>query len=83
MPATRRGLSSLGGDDRVHRSDLDRTLDAVHAVELGGDLGQLLGPHRRPQLGQLGAELGALRTAGLGHPRVQLQDPRVAGRPRG
>ncbi|MCW2915771.1 MAG: transposase, partial [Actinomycetia bacterium] len=29
-------------DDRVHRADVDRPLDAVHAVELGGHLGELL-----------------------------------------
>ena len=50
-----------GADDRVDRADLDGALDAVHAVELGGHLAELLGPHGRAHLGQLGGELRRAR----------------------
>ena len=39
--------AEVGGlDDAVHRTDLAGPLDAVHGVELGGHVAQLLGAHR-------------------------------------
>ena len=68
----------VGADDGVDRADRDGAVDAVHRVELGRHLAELLGPHRRAQLGELGGERAPARTPDasasrrleLGHARV-------------
>ena len=55
-------------DDGVDRPDADGAVDAVDAVELRGDLAELLAAHRRAQVGELGGELGALGAPGLTKP---------------
>ena len=76
------GPQPRGSDDGVDRADLDRAVDVVHAVELGGDLADPLGPQGRPQIAHLDDQPAPLGSGRLGDPGLQLTQRRCRRRPR-
>src|SRR6185503_19024471 len=66
-----------GRDDGVDRTDPERPLDGVDAVELGRHLTELLGAYDRPRGGQLDAQPGALVALRAVQPGLELDHPWV------
>src|SRR5688572_24298733 len=74
------GPQSGRGHDPVDRADLDRTLDAVDAVELRRQLAELLGAHGGPLRAALRAQALPLPALGGRDPLVECRDARVLAR---
>src|SRR5215469_11761647 len=68
----------LRPDDRIHGTHPLSTLDRMHAVELGGNLAQLLRTHLRPDICQPGDKGGPLVADGFRDAPLQLHDSGIA-----
>src|SRR5690349_23559377 len=71
------GAQLRGADHGVDRADLDRALDAVYPVELGGHLADLLRSDGRPELVELRRQRGPVGAGGGRHARLQVPYSRV------